>query len=230
MKVRVFALAKELGMDSKDFIVAAGNLNIPCRNSALYSFTVEEADRLKQHFQSLPSSAAEEQRSNNRVGAHSPSSTRVRLPCAKITLSEEEIEVIVGKLQDAIDHRGASNKLRDLARIIEGFLDLVIDRGNLVAGNSGSLRFEQLINIVFTAQERGQISMFKNVEREDLDRIRRNRNNETHLRFRIGKGSQNNSNNLEEDVSIAMIAVLDGLKQSTTEPVFMRVLSALLLG
>ncbi len=51
MKVRVFALAKELGLDSKELIQHCNDLGIPVKSSALASITPEERDKVVTWYQ-----------------------------------------------------------------------------------------------------------------------------------------------------------------------------------
>ncbi|HUG19599.1 MAG TPA: translation initiation factor IF-2 N-terminal domain-containing protein, partial [Planctomycetaceae bacterium] len=51
LKVRVFALAKELGIDSKDLIQYCSDVGIQVKSSALASITPEERDRVVAYYQ-----------------------------------------------------------------------------------------------------------------------------------------------------------------------------------
>ncbi|HSG73455.1 MAG TPA: translation initiation factor IF-2 N-terminal domain-containing protein, partial [Planctomycetaceae bacterium] len=51
MKVRVFALAKELGIDSKDLIQYCSDVGIQVKSSALASITPEERDRVVAYYE-----------------------------------------------------------------------------------------------------------------------------------------------------------------------------------
>jgi len=60
LKVRVFALAKELGLDSKDLIQHCNDLGIPVKSSALASITPEERDKVVTWFQDQQASGGGE--------------------------------------------------------------------------------------------------------------------------------------------------------------------------
>ena len=51
MKIRIFALAKELGIDSKDLIEYASEAGVTVKNSALASVTPEERDAILKHVE-----------------------------------------------------------------------------------------------------------------------------------------------------------------------------------
>ncbi len=55
MKIRVFALAKELGIDSKDLIQYCNDVGIMVKTSALASITPEERDRVIAHYEAVKS-------------------------------------------------------------------------------------------------------------------------------------------------------------------------------
>ena len=52
LKIRIFALAKELGMDSKILIEHCNAAGIQIKNSALASISPEEKDRVLKHMES----------------------------------------------------------------------------------------------------------------------------------------------------------------------------------
>ncbi|MAT15666.1 MAG: hypothetical protein CMJ46_10410, partial [Planctomyces sp.] len=52
MKVRIFALAKELGLDSKELIDLASEAGVIVKNSALASISPEERDLIVAHVNS----------------------------------------------------------------------------------------------------------------------------------------------------------------------------------
>lgn len=52
MKIRIFALAKELGLDSKDLIEIAAQAGVEVKNSALASISPEERDLILAHMKS----------------------------------------------------------------------------------------------------------------------------------------------------------------------------------
>ncbi len=60
MKVRVFALAKELGLDSKELIQHCNDLGIPVKSSALASITPEERDKVVSWYQDQQTAGGEE--------------------------------------------------------------------------------------------------------------------------------------------------------------------------
>ncbi len=55
MKVRIFALAKELGLDSKELIQRCSEVGVEVKNSALASITPEERDLVLGHLKGLGS-------------------------------------------------------------------------------------------------------------------------------------------------------------------------------
>ena len=56
MKVRIFALAKELDLDSKDLIQHCNDAGIPVKNSALASITPSERDVLLDYLKTMKTS------------------------------------------------------------------------------------------------------------------------------------------------------------------------------
>ncbi|MEZ6047861.1 MAG: translation initiation factor IF-2 N-terminal domain-containing protein [Planctomycetaceae bacterium] len=64
MKVRIFALAKELGLDSKDLIDLASEAGVIVKNSALASISPEERDVIVAHVNSKSGSPRDERRRN----------------------------------------------------------------------------------------------------------------------------------------------------------------------
>ena len=55
MKIRIFALAKELGLDSKDLIESAARAGVEVKNSALASISHEERDQILSYLRSRES-------------------------------------------------------------------------------------------------------------------------------------------------------------------------------
>lgn len=55
MKIRIFALAKELGLDSKDLIESAAEAGVEVKNSALASISHEERDQILSYLKSRES-------------------------------------------------------------------------------------------------------------------------------------------------------------------------------
>jgi len=58
LKIRIFALAKELGLDSKDLIQKCNDAGLNVKSSALASITPAERDVLMQHLESAKTGAA----------------------------------------------------------------------------------------------------------------------------------------------------------------------------
>ena len=60
MKIRIFALAKELELDSKELISIANDAGIALKNSALASVSEEERDTIVNHIKQLGAKSSQE--------------------------------------------------------------------------------------------------------------------------------------------------------------------------
>ncbi len=72
MKIRIFALAKELGFDSKDLIQHCTDAGLNVKNSPLASITPAEQDVLMDHLKSLKTGSAPSLVSNAPIDLHKP--------------------------------------------------------------------------------------------------------------------------------------------------------------
>ena len=87
MKIRIFALAKELNMDSKELIEACAEVGIVLKNSALASISPEERDKVVQHLK---------EKAGGKQGAAAPSASRP-VPPAPV---REPVRMVGGKVPE----------------------------------------------------------------------------------------------------------------------------------
>ena len=78
LKVRIFALAKELGMDSKVLIQHANDAGIPVKASALASISPAERDVVLEYLKSKPAKPAPEKKSITRDDVAIDSTAKAR--------------------------------------------------------------------------------------------------------------------------------------------------------
>ena len=92
MKIRIFALAKELGMDSKVLIDHAATAGVKIKNSALASISPEERDIVVQYIKQLGSGGATAVKEESRAP--------VRQPVRDVASKVRSIKPIAPKPQD----------------------------------------------------------------------------------------------------------------------------------
>ncbi len=118
MKIRIFALAKELGLDSKELISHANDAGISLKNSALASVTEEQRDTIVNHFKQLsakPSAVAVEEpatpvRDENRDAGGKVRKIRTQMMTPRPQHSGKPVEVEVEVEQESDEKDVASDQ------------------------------------------------------------------------------------------------------------------------
>lgn len=223
-RIRIFALARDLELDSKVLIGLCEDAGVKLRN-ALATISLAERDQIVQYL-----------KSRNIGNLHEGGETKVqtdsfsRMPIArtqlrtgqhvepddietqKYRISTDLVEELVGEVQDAMEHRNHGIRLRECISILEGVLNLTTEEFKLRSPVVEGVSLEELIDRVFDAQEAGKVRFFTQVEREELHYARKLRNSRVHRRFRSSNGipkSGPDEKDIEAAQRIALRSILD---------------------